>query len=331
MIPRGPGFLDEDEPEAEPLAARATPAPGLIAPGAAEGAASPPRGPLLLDAEPDAPQRLDLAWMPEVVGTPRTRVGAGFWVAAGLGTIVASWLVLSMASFVLVLLQQSLGLGGVAALVILLGLMVGYAVLLELRAYRSLGTVNRLRDTLRAAETTISVARQEARAWVRQIGAGIPDVDAVDRMLEGATTVAEVRAILRSQVADRLREKARSLGRRAAVEGATLVAICPHPAWDGVIAGGRGLLMIRQVAALYGLRPGFAVTLALVRRVAWTAAETTGLALVSQGLANHALSKLPVIKHVAGALPETGEVATRLYRLAGVAAETCCPVSRRTG
>ena len=226
----------------------------------------------------------------------------------------------------------SLGLGGLAALVILLGLaMVGYAVLLELRAYRSLGTVNRLRDTLRAAETTVSVARQEARAWVRQIGAGIPDVAAVDRMLEGATTVTEVRAILRSQVADRLREKARSLGRRAAVEGATLVAICPHPAWDGVIAGGRGLLVIRQVAALYGLRPGFAVTLALVRRVAWTAAETTGLALVSQGLANHALSKLPVIKHVAGALPETGEVATRLYRLAGVAAKTCCPVSRRTG
>ena len=188
-----------------------------------------------------------------------------------------------------------------------------------------MGAVNRLRDTLRAAETTVAVARHESRAWVRQIGAGLPDLAAVDRMLQGATTVAEVRAILRSQVADRLREWARSLGRRAAVEGATLVAICPHPAWDGMIAGGRGLLVIRQVATLYGLRPGLTVTLALVRRVAWTAAGTTGLALVSQGLANHALSNLPVIKHVAGALPETGVVATRLYRLAGITADDLLP------
>jgi len=117
-----------------------------------------------------------------------------------------------------------------------------------------------------------------------------------------------------------------SIGRRAAVEGATLVAICPHPAWDGLIAGGRGLLVIRHVAALYGLRPGLAVTLALLRRVAWTAG-TTGVSLVSQGLADHALTSMPVLKHVAGALPGTGVVAVRLYRFASVTAETCSPVA----
>ena len=38
------------------------------------------------------------------------------------------------------------------------------------------------------------------------------------------------------------------------------------------------------------------------------------------------LASLPVLKHVAGALPGTGAVAVRLYRLAGVTAEACSPV-----
>ena len=106
----------------------------------------------------------------------------------------------------------------------------------------------------------------------------------------------ELRGVLRSQVADPLRERAAGLGRCAAAEGATLVAVCPHPALDGLIAG------------------------------------TTGLSMVSQGLADHVLTGLPVVKHVAAAIPGTGTgtgtVAVRLYRLTGVTAEACCPVSR---
>ena len=69
-----------------------------------------------------------------------------------------------------------------------------------------------------------------------------------------------------------------------------------------------------------------AVTLALLRRVAWTAAGTTGPALVPQELADHVLTGLLVVRYVAGAIPGTGAVAVRLYRLAGVTAEACCPV-----
>lgn len=324
-MPGGPRFLDEhdDTPAPRPGA----PIPGPAQPGAPLDAAPLPRGPVLLEAGPDAAGRLDVGWMPEVVAPPRPRVGAGFWAAARLCTLVASWLALSVASFVLTLSRQSGPLGALAAAAIGGSVaMVAYAVLLEVRAYRSLGTVERLRVVWLAADTTLGVARAEAGAWLSQLGTGIPDRAAVERLLEGATTVAEVRGILRSQVADRLREAAGSMGRRVAVEGATLAAVCPHPAWDGLIAGGRGLLVIRHVAALYGLRPGLAVTLALLRRVAWTAAGTAGLSLVSQGLADHALASMPVLKHVAGALPGTGAVAVRLYRLAGVTAKTCSPV-----
>ena len=48
--------------------------------------------------------------------------------------------------------------------------------------------------------------------------------------------------------------------------------------------------------------------------------------MVSQGLADYVLTGLPVGKHVAAAIPGTGAVAVRLYRLASVTAEACCPV-----
>ena len=335
--PRGPLFFDEDGQAGPPPAglidaAGAGQADALVSVDASEAAtgtaASLPRGPLFLEPEEAAPARVDVGWAPEAVAVPVVRVGAGFWVAAGLCLLVVSWLVLSVASFVLALLAQSAGLGVLASVAIGVACaMLLYGSLLEVRAYRSLGTVERLRAVLAAPGTTVEVAREQALTWLQHVSAGIPDRHAVERMLRGAATVAEVRSVLRSQVADRLREAAMTLGRRAAVEGATLVAICPHPAWEGAIAGGRGLLLIRRVAALYGLRPGLAVTLALLRRVIWTAAGTAGLSLVSQGLADHVLSNAPVLKHVTGALPETGVVAVRLYRLAGVTAEACSPVA----
>lgn len=324
MIPRGPRFLDEDErpPEPIPGARTATPDP------AQAGQATLPRGPMLLEPQPDAAERLELEWMPESIAIPRSKIGAAFWIGAGLSTLVLAWLALSIASFVLSLFQQSSGLGSLAALAVVAGLaMISYAALLEIGSYRSLGTVEQLRATLAAADTTVTVARREGRAWLNQVRGSVPDPVTVERMVEAAASVAELRAVLRAQVADHLRDAASAIGRRAAVEGATIVAICPHPAWDGVIAGARALFVIRRVAALYGLRPGLSVMLALLRRVAWTAAGTSGLALVSQGLADHALANLPVIKHVAGALPETGAVAVRLYRLARVTAEACSPLA----
>ena len=336
MTPRGPRFLDEPDPEpsgAQPGGGAAPPAsgplPGQAAPAPPFATAGPPRGPALLEALPDAPARLDVGWMPEAVAAPRARAGALSWLAAGLCLLVASWAALSLASFVAGLFGQGVLLGAAGAVLVGAALcMVLYAALLEARAYRSLGNAERLRAALAAPDASAAALRARALDWLRQAGEAVPDAPVVARLVRDAGTAAELRGILRSRVADPLRERAEALGRRAAVEGATLVAVCPHPAWDGLIAGGRGLLLIRRVAALYGLRPGFAVTLALLRRVAWTAAGTAGLALVSQGLADHVLSGLPVVRHVAAAIPGTGAVAVRLLRLAGVAAEACCPVPR---
>jgi len=47
-----------------------------------------------------------------------------------------------------------------------------------------------------------------------------------------------------------------------------------------------------------------------------------------QGLADHVLTGLAVVKHMAGAIPGIGVVAVRLYCLTGVTAEAYCRVPR---
>lgn len=86
--------------------------------------------------------------------------------------------------------------------------------------------------------------------------------------------------------------------------------------------------MLREVAAIHGMRPGAAVTLALMRRVAWTAAGVSGLDLLGRTLADGALSHLPGLKQIAAALPGAGLTAFRLRRLADVAALACCPLEQ---
>ncbi|WP_043840229.1 hypothetical protein [Muricoccus aerilatus] len=88
----------------------------------------------------------------------------------------------------------------------------------------------------------------------------------------------------------------------------------------------RGLSLLRQVAAIHGMRPGAAVTLSLLRRLAWTAAGTSGADLLGQSLADSALSHIPGLKQIAAALPGSGLTALRLRRLAEVAAQACSPI-----
>ncbi len=182
-----------------------------------------------------------------------------------------------------------------------------------------------------AAAPALEPVRHASRAWLHAVGRRLPDPEAVALRIAAAGSVAELRAVLREQVAEVLRGQARRAGRRAAVEGGAMVAITPSPVLEGVLAGVRGVALIREVAQLYGVRPGLFATLALVRRVAWTAAGVSGLDLLSQSLADHTLRTLPLVRHLAGAVPGTSLAAMRLYRLADMTAEACSPVSGVAG
>ena len=128
-----------------------------------------------------------------------------------------------------------------------------------------------------------------------------------------------------------LGEAAGQAGQRAALQAGALVALAPHPALDALLAGWRGVRLVREVAALHGMRPGTVASWALGRRVVATAAGTAGVDLLTQGLSDQLLQHMPVLRHVAGAVPGATLAAVRLYRLARVTAVACSPLSRPGG
>ena len=310
-----PRFLDEPA-AAEP-----------IRPVVAE--APIPARPMLLEPTADAPSSLQPAWAPPPIATAPGRAGNGFWMATGVLVALGTWAGVSAASYVVDAFAQPTPLSIAAALGISGGLAIaGFGMGAEWRDYRRLRTVDLTRATLSDPDSPVPPVRHAALDWLARVEAHVPDALAVRQALRDATSVAEIGAILRGRVDAPLREAVRRIGQDAAVEGAALVAISPHASWDGMIAAFKGLLVIRKVARLYGMRPGPAVTAALVRKVAWTAAGTAGIDLLSQTVADQALTSLPVARHLLAALPGSGVTALRLYRLASITAEACSPVKR---
>lgn len=318
MRPQGPRFLDE--------------APSSAYQDATAIQGEPPptdrlTNPVLLAAELDAPAEVQAHWRPQDLQTTSASAGGLPWTALGIAVVLVSVAVFSAIGFVLNLGHRSVVLGVTSGLTLSLGVgLIGYGLAGEWRGYRKLKTVDQLRATLMDDAVSIEVLRTAALGWLDQVAATLPDADRAVQAIRFAPTAIEIQAVLRNRAADPLLQAAKAVGRRAGLQAASLIAVSPHPSWDGMIAGLRGLLIIRDVARLFGLRPGLAVTLLLVRKVAWAAAGISGLDLLSQSLADHALHVLPFTKHIVEKIPGSGMAALRLYRLATIAADACCPV-----
>jgi uncharacterized membrane protein YcjF (UPF0283 family) len=294
----------------------------------------PPRNtaPLVLKVEGDARTMIGDDWTPAPLAPPRPRRpprSSLGWLAGGLVVLLASWAALAAVTFIDDLFARSTVLGALALAGFGAGVaMLGAAAVTESRAWRGLARVDRLRATL--AGGSLPEMRAAAGNWVEGLRAGPGDPAPILAAIAAADSPAALQALLRAQVSAPLAVAAGRIGRQAALEGAALVAILPHPALDGLFAGLRGVRVIRQVAALYGLRPGTLAGFALARRVAWTAASTAGIDLVAQGTLDQALKSLPVVRHVAEAVPGMSAAAYRLYRLAQVTGTACDPLTRRT-
>ena len=345
---RGPRFLDEPPvPGSMPVIDTTTPGPAVqtptpgpainpSAPGSATHAASSgpaidtsPARPALLEPSAETPSSLAPHWEPPPLAPARPRAGNASWVAAGIAVALVSWAGVTAMSWLSALISQPTPLGIAGAIGVGLGLaLAGWGVTGEWRDYRRLRVVDTLRQTLSDPHAPLEAQRAAARLWLAAVAPALPDAARIDDALRAAGSGAEVVAILRAQVAARLRAATSRIGQDAAIEGAALVAISPHASWDALIAAWKGLVVIRKVARLHGLRPGPAVTAALLRKVAWTAAGTAGVDLLSQTLADQALSSLPVARHVLAAVPGGGVAALRLYRLATITGAACSPVPR---
>lgn len=316
--PPGPRVLPDETPP---------PGPGLP-PGAATGV--PPEGPdpggprVILEEAPrggPAP-RLDFGWEQAVVPiappTPAPRRWSGLGrLAAGAAVLGLGLAALDAANFVAAQFERGAGLGWVTLGVVVAGFgLIASAGWTELRGLMALRSVDRARAAF--ARGDLKAARAEALRWA----AGVEEAAALQPAIRSAGSVEELAALLRAGPLAALEARSAALGRAAALQAFSVTAISPSPGLDALVFAWRGVRLVRQVAAAHGIRPGFAATMALLRRTLMDAA-TVAATDVAVDAAARALLSNRLMQHVAGEAAAGAVAARRMLRLARAAAEAC--------
>ena len=211
-------------------------------------------------------------------------------------------------------------LGGMTAGIAAVGFgMIGLGFWREAAALWALRSVDRLREELTGNDAVARV--RAARVWLSQLPEGpalLPAIDAVN-------DPDAILALLRAGPAASLKAKADALGRAAAAQSVAGIAAMPSPGLAALFVAWRGLRLVRQVAALHGMRPGVFATMGLLRRTALSAGAVAGIE-VATNTAAHALLSSPLLQHVAGEMAGAGVAARRMMVLARAANVACSPL-----
>ncbi|WP_426957699.1 DUF697 domain-containing protein [Muricoccus radiodurans] len=284
----------------------------------------PPRRPRILIEEEAGPARLDLDWEAGVapVPVPAAGLSTASLVAIGVATLIFGFSAMAAGGYVADQFNRSTWLGWLALLIAVAGfgaILAGVA--REFRALFALRRVDAAREAF--ARGDFPAAKGYAIAWAEEVPLAIPHLPA----LRAAPDLAALRALLESGPLGALDAEARALGRMAAIQGFAATAISPSPAWDAAVIGWRGLRLVRQVAALHGLRPGVAATAALLRRAAFNAAAVAATDVATDA-AVRAVVTNPLLAHVVGDAA-TGAVAARRLTTLARATESACRILPR--
>jgi putative membrane protein len=211
-------------------------------------------------------------------------------------------------------------LGGAAAAVAGLGFgMIGLGFWREFAALSALRGVDRLRAALSGTDA-VRRARA-AREWLKELPEGPALLPAIDAINDPDAIL----ALLRAGPAAALRQQADALGRSAALQSVAGIAAMPSPGLAALFVAWRGLRLIRQIAALHGLRPGLFATIGLLRRTALAAGAVAGVEIATNSAA-HAILSSGLLQHVAGEMAGAGVAARRMLVLARAATAACSPV-----
>jgi putative membrane protein len=213
-------------------------------------------------------------------------------------------------------------LGWVGIAVLLVGLfLIGLGISRELRGLWALRTVDHLRTEFATGEMT--TVQHAARRWLE----ALPEHTEILPALSGTDTPEAILALLRSGPGKELQEATDALGRSAALQSVAIVAATPSPAMDVLTVGWCGVRLIRQVAALHGMRPGVLGTMALLQKTALAAASVAATE-IAVNAATHAVVSHPILRHLAGDVAGAGVAARRMIVLARAAAAACSPLPR---
>ncbi len=269
------------------------------------------------ELESDFVPRLEAAAAPPPPRAGR-RLGTIGLVLTGIGVIVVGFGAIALGNFVAGQFARSaaegyLSLGIGAAGVALLGAAVWH----EVRSTWRLDAV----DALRARLADPNTRREAAETWL----AAMPDHLSLLPAIRAANDPDAIMALLQAGPGADLRARAQSLGRTAALQVFAITAALPHPAFDGLAVAWRAARLLRDIAALHGLRPGLFATLGLVRRTVGAAALVAASNFVADAAVRAAVSN-PFVGYVAGDVAGAGVAARRMMMLARAAETACNPL-----
>jgi putative membrane protein len=278
--------------------------------------APPPR--IILDDAAAPPARLDFGWEKAVaaVAPPRGGWSGAALVASGIGVLLLGLSVLDAGNFVAAQFARAAWLGWLTLLVALAGFgLIGAAIWREARGYAALARVDRARAA--AARGDAAALAVELQRWQRRLPPGRPRIEGLEGMPADAA-----RALVEARLLAPLAEEAAGLGRAAAMQAFAVTAVSPSPGLDAVIFAWRGIRLVRQVAALHGMRPGLAGTIALLRRIATDAAMVAATDIAVDAMVRAVLSSR-LAEHVAGEAAAGAVAARRMILLARATDEAC--------
>ena len=187
---------------------------------------------------------------------PAPRAGGAVLALGGVAVLVVGFAGLQTANFVVEQFTRSDWLGWVTLAVAGLGfglLLAG--VIRELRGLFGLSRVDRLRADLASGDgRRVHAAARRWTATMPEAGRLVPAIDAVN-------DPDAILALLRAGPVAEMQAQANALGWTAARQMVAGLAAMPAPALAVPLVAWRGIRLVRQVAALYGVRPGLIGTL----------------------------------------------------------------------
>ena len=251
---------------------------------------------------------------------PAPRAGGAVLALGGVAVLVVGFAGLQTANFVVEQFTRSDWLGWVTLAVAGSGfglLLAG--VIRELQGLFGLSRVDRLRADLASGDgRRVHAAARRWAATMPEAGRLVPAIDAVN-------DPDAILALLRAGPVAEMQAQANALGWTAARQMVAGLAAMPAPALAVPLVAWRGIRLVRQVAALYGVRPGLIGTLGLLRRSVLAA----GLVATSEVAVNaltHGLLSNPLLSHLAGEMAGAGVAARRMVLLARATNTACSPL-----
>jgi len=279
-----------------------------------------------LDLAPSPPPAADLPSPPIRRSRSPARIAA-----AGLGVLVLGLIGIDLVEFIDGAFTRSAGLGTAAIAAVTAGVCgAGYWIAAELRGLWRLRSAERLRRLIPFALADELKKEIDAAATILTRDPLLRDAVARYRAVREAhhsgSDALELFSRFVLAPADRLAESAI---RRAATQAFAINAASPTALLDTLLFAARALRLIREIAEIYGQRPGLAGTLHLLRRLASGAGMVGAVDLVG-GVLVQTLGGA-VIERLSASAAESAYAAQKMARLGIIAMALCRPIEFRPG